>query len=45
MIYLILYFSEMDENSEGKRKFNECMDKGDTKNCRSINVKGNDKGF
>ena len=37
--------SGMDENSEGKRQFNECMDKKDPKDCTSIKVRGNYKGF
>ena len=37
--------SKMDENSDGKRKHNECMDKGDPKSCTSIDVGGNNKGF
>ena len=35
----------MDEKSEGKRQFNECMDKTDPKDCTSIKVRGNYKGF
>ena len=37
--------SGMDENSEGKRQFNECMDKKEPKDCTSIKVRGNYKGF
>ena len=43
MIYLMLDSSGMNENSEGKRKFNECMDEKDPKDCTSIKVRGNNK--
>ena len=45
IIYLMLDSSGMDENSEGKRQFNECMDKKEPKDCTSIKVRGNYKGF